>query len=218
MVEGFAPTGMPDVERALGHGYPLGAMSIVSGDVGSGKTQAVYRAVYAALESNERVTLVDMESNPRRDFFAGSPGFTGVSPRDPDEAWGFIFNDVRAEKNLVVVDNILSLGESARQLTARIRTLQNILIPRQSAVVFTTQNRRAIGPAPSSPPRAFSYMAGLILNVERSVDGDFSVTVEKDRDSPVLTDHIPVDLFSKIFVQPPRAPKVSAWEHILESR
>lgn len=183
-------SGIPDLDAAMGGGFPRGRFAIITGPYSSLKTFLVQMLMKSALEAGMQVAYIDTERTYEPQWWAkvGIPldKVYVAQPKHGEAAADLLLALAKADIDVICIDSLAALipmeeadsdssmlqkqmALQARLISKMIRML--LAIDHRSAVIFTNQLRDTIGgPAPvDTMPggRAQQFFASLILRTIR---------------------------------------------------
>lgn len=201
------PSGCPDIDDALGGGYPVGRFIEFSGSESSGKTTLALHAIkeFQHKYPEDDCALIDVEYS-YEDAYAENIGvntqFLLVSqPDNGEQALNILESLVMSGVKLIVVDSVAALvtkneldgemgdqqvGEQARLVAKAMRKLTALCGKRKVTVLFTNQMRDKIGAmgfgekTETPGGRALKHCASIRLKVSRLGNGEKDVIDGKE--------------------------------------
>jgi hypothetical protein len=169
------PTGDPGLDLCLGGGYPPGALHVVAGSPGSGKTSWLRRSIRLALNAGKTVHVVDLERTIHKHFpvDAGISFETDLTRPFPEAV------------DLLVIDCVQLHYVQEEHIAGLARWLGSNLIPRLQRLehpvkLMSWQSPRS-GSTPSLP-QALNYAAEVVLHLDRPPTSEsFRAALRKNR-------------------------------------
>jgi hypothetical protein len=169
-------TGDPGLDECLDGGYQQGALHLVVGGTGSGKTSWLRTAIRSALNAGKTVHIVDQEGSLRS--FQGEPHCSISSsisePLLPDQG----------KIDLLVYDDA-HLLHTAQELGVA-RWVTSFFVPNlrllEHPVKLVSWQARAALPGSLGVPKALNFSADVVLHLHRAEDSrDIRAILRKNR-------------------------------------
>lgn len=188
------PTGDPALDLGLDGGYQPGALHIVAGAPGSGKTNWLRRSIRLALDAGKTAHVVDLESTLQR-HFQGEPRVSSTSSFRPLE-WA----QIPANVDLLVIDciqqHVLPMDSHQVQIAGMARWLGSQVVPmlrelHHPVKLLSWQDHRRQDRGQESwdnvpvIPKALNHAADVVLYLDRDQgqtdDRGFKAVLRKNR-------------------------------------
>lgn len=157
-------TGDPGLDECLDGGYQQGALHLVIGSPGSGKSSWLRMAIRSALNAGKTVHAVDLEGSIGK-HFQGEPGFSVTTDlREPFQDQSridlLVYDDIRLVRTEEVKESL------AQWLTAHFIPLLRRL---EHPAKLVSWQSRSPEPNPNTTgiPKALNFSADVILRLHR---------------------------------------------------
>ncbi|HTJ49415.1 MAG TPA: ATPase domain-containing protein [Cyclobacteriaceae bacterium] len=191
----FMSTGIPDLDKILGGGMPIGKVTMIYGPEGAGKTSFAFHMLSQYLKQNPLAVYVNAEraltEDRAKQFGIDSSKLIVVNPETGEQALSAAMKFAKEGVPFIVVDSVAALvpkkefelesntektagiSMTAGLLSRKIFGLNNLCDDYGSTVLFINQERdnmnaMAFGPQTHTPGgRALRHACHVILSVKR---------------------------------------------------
>lgn len=164
-------TGSLNLDQLLGGGFPKGAISLLTGPTGAGRTQLALSTSSAAIQANAAVAYFDFEGGVsdglRYLYNLRGPSFAYMNPTSLDAV--HLIDGGRQHLTIIEAPNLATMVD-AQTFAGFIRSLQSSLRPNTAAVI-TYQGRRD-GQYVGRLPLSLSHAAHTIIQLDPQVETD----------------------------------------------